>query len=621
MKISQKLLVLSSILVGSVAFAAEQFPLNEVQLLDSRYLANKKRNADFLLTLSPDRLMARMYQFCGEPVKAPVYDGWESSDLSGHTLGHYLTALSMEYLSTGDTKYKERVDYIVSEMARCQEKYGESGYIGCLNDKIRNSLEVLKNGDVETINKMWAPWYTQHKIAAGLLDAWRYAGNEQAKLVLIKFANWVDGLTKGLTPEQDQRMLSMEFGGLGETFLHLYAETKLPAHKALAERFRHHWLIDDLAAGRDNLPGKHANTQIPKVVAEAVNYEITGDDFAKRVAVNFFDIVTKNHTYAPGCNSDREQFFNPKEADRRLTNATGETCNVHNMIRLAEHLQKWEPENRAYGDYRERAMINQIIGSQDPERAMFQYFVCLRPGHYHVYSTPDRSFWCCFGTGIENPTKYNIGIYFHDDDTVYVTQYIPSVLKWKEAGFELEQKTEYPKDGKIVFTVKQAPAKEMRLHFRTPGWVNGKIQTAVNGKKEEIDSTEKGWSVKRVWKAGDTVELNIPMGLHAEPLFGGHDELTAYFYGPTLLAGDLGKVPDYANKVYVKDQLDRQREPAVAVPTLKGTKADDIMKGFKAVSGEDRAFNAATTDGKTVLLRPFNQLPYSYYTVYWRRGE
>ncbi len=611
---------LSSILISSIAIAAEQFPLDEVTLLNSPYLANKKRNADFLMTLSADKLMARMYEFCGEKVKEPVYAGWENGDLSGHTLGHYLSALSMEYLSTGDQKYKERVDYIIGEMARCQKKYGESGYVGCLNDKMRNSLEVIKNGDVETINKVWAPWYTQHKIAAGLLDAWRFAGNQQAKEVLIKFAGWVDGLTKNLTPKQVQRMLDMEYGGIGEVFMLLYQETKNPMHKELAERFRHHSLIDALAEGRDNLPGKHANTQIPKIVAEAVNYEVTGNETAKKIATNFYNIVTKNHSYATGCNSDSEHFFNPADANRHLTDITGETCNVYNMIRLAEHLQKWDPENRAYGDYRERALLNHILVSQDPERSMYQYFICLRPGHFHVYSTPNDSFWCCFGTGMENHTKYNIGIYYYDKDSIYVTQYIPSVLKSKEFGLEMEQRTEFPKNGKITFTIKNAPQKEIRLHFRTPSWVSGKIQAKVNQNQEEITPSEKGWSVKKVWKAGDTIELNIPMALYAEPLFGGHNELNAYFYGPTLLAGDLGEVQNHERRVYRSNQWSRPNDP-VAVPTLKGENPAAIISSMNPVYGQDRTFISQSTDGQNVMLRPFNQLFYNYYNVYWNHAK
>ena len=213
-------LCISTALASAIPFTfgappAVPFKLNEVELLESPFLVNKKRNADFLLSLSPDRLMARMYEYCGETPKAPVYGGWESSDLSGHTLGHYLTALSLEYATTGDTRFKERVDYIIGEMARCQKLYGDSGYIGCMSRNARRALEVLKDGDVETINHTWAPWYTQHKIAAGLYDAWKIGGNEQAKDVLVNFARWVDGLTKGLDEKKCQRMLDMEFGGIG----------------------------------------------------------------------------------------------------------------------------------------------------------------------------------------------------------------------------------------------------------------------------------------------------------------------------------------------------------------------------------------------------------------------
>ena len=622
-KAMKKCLCFSAALASALPFSfgagkAVPFQLNEVELLDSPFLANKKRNADLLLSLSPDRLMARMYEFCGETPKAPVYDGWESSDLSGHTLGHYLTAISLEYATTGNEEFKERVDYIIGEMARCQKLYGESGYIGCMSQNARRALERLKEGDVETINRTWAPWYTQHKIAAGLYDAWKIAGNEQAKDVLVKFVGWIDGLTKGLDDRQCQRMLDMEFGGMGEVLWKLYAETKDETHKAVAQRFRHHMLVDDLAAGKDNLPGKHANTQVPKVIAEAVNYEVTGDDFAYRVANNFFDIVTKNHTYCTGGNSDREQFYNPKDADKHLSSASVECCNVHNMIKLAAHLQCWYPEKTVYGDYRERALLNQILPSQDPERSMFTYFVSLKPGQFRVYSSPDKSFWCCFGTGIENHTKYNNAIYFHDDSNLFVTLFIPSLLKWKEAGLELAMTTDYPKSGEVVLTFRKAPSRKIALNIRCPGWAPAPVKFALNGKEIATGQPGENAVLNADWKDGDKLTVNIPMSFRSEPLLGGHNELNAFFYGPTLLAGDFGEVENYRNRIYPRDQLDLQNAACKPVPILLGDNAAQIVAAAKHVSGSDRSWTLPTTTGETVLIRPFNQMPYSHYNVYWR---
>ena len=622
-KAMKKCLCFSAAIASALPFSfgagkAVPFQLNEVELLESPFLANKKRNADLLLSLSPDRLMARMYEFCGETPKAPVYDGWESSDLSGHTLGHYLSAISLEYATTGDERFKERVDYIIGEMARCQALYGESGYIGCMSQNARRALERLKDGDVETINRTWAPWYTQHKIAAGLYDAWKIAGNEQAKDVLVKFAGWVDGLTKGLDDRQCQRMLDMEFGGMGEVLWKLYAETKDETHKAVAQRFRHHVLVDDLAAGKDNLPGKHANTQVPKVIAEAVNYEVTGDDFAYRVANNFFDIVTKNHTYCTGGNSDREHFYNPKDADKHLSPASVECCNVHNMIKLAAHLQCWYPEKTVYGDYRERALLNQILPSQDPERSMFTYFVSLKPGQFRIYSSPDKSFWCCYGTGLENHTKYNNAIYFHDDSNLFVTLFIPSVLKWKDAGFELAMTTDYPKSGEVTLTFRKAPNRKLSLNIRCPGWAPAPVKFALNGREIATGQPGENAVLNADWKDGDKLTVSIPMAFRSEPLLGGHDELNAFFYGPTLLAGDFGEVENYRERIYPRDQLDLQNAACKPVPILLGDSAAKIVAAAKPVSGSDRAWELPTTTGGTVLVRPFNQMPYSHYNVYWR---
>jgi DUF1680 family protein len=613
------LMMAAVVTVSSSVQAAAPFAMRDVKLLDSPFLDNCQRHAAFLLTLEPDRLMHNMHAGCGMTPKAPLYGGWEQTGLAGHSLGHYLSALSLHYAATGDERFKQRADYIVSEMAVCQAKYG-SGYIGAMGqNKERKALEALKTGDVESINHCWAPWYTQHKIIAGLLDAYTLTGNAQAKEVALGFAKWADDLTKGLSEQQVQRMLSMEFGGVGESLENLYKLTKDPAHLALARRFRHKWLLDDLAAGRDNLPGKHANTQIPKIVAEAADYEATGDEYGRRIAEYFFDTVTGSHTYATGGNSDREHFFPPETADQRMGPASVETCNVYNMLKLTRHLIAWSPTNTLYGDYYERALYNQILPSQDPDKAQFAYFMSFKPGGFHVYSTPDDSFWCCYGTGLENHTKFNDSIYFHDDQNLYVNLFIPSVLTWKEKGLVLTQTTDYPKNGKVALRFDAAPASAVVLNVRCPGWAAGNVVFMLNGKVVAEGKPGTCAKLAAAWKKGDVLSLDIPMELRYEPLLGRHKEYVAFFHGPTLLAGDFGVVPDYADRLYVRSQLDLQNEAGKPVPVLEAESIDEVMASLKPVSGEDRAFMLAgvTRPEETVTLRPFNQMPYNYYNVYW----
>ena len=599
--------------------AAVPFELRDVRLLESPFLENRERHAAFLLSLEPDRLMHNMHAGCGLSPKGPLYGGWEKTGLAGHSLGHYLSAVSLHYAATGDERFKQRADYIVSEMAVCQDRYG-TGYIGAMGaNKERKALEALKTGDVESINRCWAPWYTQHKIIAGLLDAHTLTGNAQALEVALGFARWADELTKGLSEEQVQRMLSMEFGGIGESFENLYKLTKDPVHLALARRFRHKWLLDDLAAGRDNLPGKHANTQIPKIIAEAADYEATGDGYGRRVAEYFFETVTGSHTYATGGNSDREHFFPPHTADQHMGPASVETCNVYNMLKLTRHLITWSPERTAYGDYYERALYNQILPSQDPEKAQFAYFMSFKPGGFHVYSTPHDSFWCCFGTGLENHTKFSDSIYFHDERNLYVNLFIPSVLTWKEKGLILTQSTDYPKNGKVMLTFHMAPSSAVVLNVRCPAWAADAVVFKLNGNVFAKGAPGTCAKLESAWKKGDVLTFDIPMGPRHEPLLGGRNEYVAFFHGPTLLAGDFGVVPDYAERLYLRGQLDLQAAPGRPVPVLEAENMEQVMANLTPVSGEDRAFTLAgvTRPEEPVTLRPFNRMPYNYYNVYW----
>ncbi|HKE92889.1 MAG TPA: glycoside hydrolase family 127 protein, partial [Povalibacter sp.] len=527
--------------------AVTTFPLSQVQLLDSPFKQAMERNARYLLELDPDRLLHNTRQYAGLKPKGELYGGWESQGIAGHTLGHYLTALSQQYAATGDRRYRERIDYIIGEMAECQRAYGD-GYIGALPTKELETLRGLRDGKVEVkgafnfANDAWVPWYTEHKVLAGLKDAWVLGGNEQAKDVTLKLADWVGAVTSNLTPEQLQTMLSVEHGGMREVLVEIYALTGNEKYLETSRRFYHHAVLDPLREGRDELPGRHANTQIPKVTGAARSYEVTGDEGDRTVALDFWKHVVRDHSWVIGGNSDGEHFFSPNKASEHLSAATAETCNTYNMLKLTEHLFSWQPSVE-YADYYERALYNHILASQDPERGMYTYFMSLKPGHFRTYSTPFESFWCCVGSGMENHTKYGEAIYFHGRDDVFVNLFIPSRLEWQEKQFVLEQHTDYPRSDTTELLVRSAGAEPLTLRVRAPAWAAKALTVRLNGKPVEVDSAPGNYvAVSRTWKKGDRLVVTIPMTLRTEALHGAPDQV-AFLYGPLVLAGDLGPEP------------------------------------------------------------------------------
>lgn len=581
-----------------------------------------ERNAAYLLSLDPDRLLHNTLLYAGLKPKGELYGGWEAKGIAGHTLGHYLTAISQQYAATGDKRFRDRIDYIVSQMAECQKLYGD-GYIGALPPLELNTLRGFKKGILELSGSFnfkggaWVPWYTEHKILAGLKDAWVLGGNAQAKDVTLKLADWIDSVTAGLSPAQQQAMLQVEQGGMSETLMEIYELTGNPKYLDTANRFYHKAVMDPLLAGRDNLPGLHANTQIPKVIGQAVRYEVTGNLDGQKIAENFWDMVVHHHSWVNGGNSDSEHFFPEGQAARHLDPATAETCNVYNMLKLTKHLFEWTPSVE-YADFYERGLYNQILASQEPTHGMFTYFISLKPGHFRTYSTPFDSFWCCVGTGMENHTKYGGAIYYHSGDKLWVSLFIPSVLRWTEKGLLLEQQTDYPLGDVVAFTVKAAPAGPLTFLIRCPGWAGGPLGFQLNGAPLAVKSQPGQFAeVTRVWKAGDRLLVKIPMALRTEELEGSPNKV-AFLYGPLLLAGDLGPVTPTDSFPYAKNQADNFRAPTADVPVLVRPENGNLMDSIKRVPGKELAFQTVGI-GKPVdvTLRPFISIPYERYNIYW----
>jgi uncharacterized protein len=598
------------------------FELADVRLLDSPFKEASERNARFLLSLDPDRLLHNTRKYAGLAPKGDLYGGWESQGIAGHTLGHYLTALSQQYAASGDERFRKRIDYMVAEMATAQRAYGD-GYVGALPPLELATLRSLKDGKVAPKDAFffeggaWVPWYTQHKILAGLRDAWILGGNTQAREIALRLADWADAITAGLSESQMQTMLQVEHGGMVEVLMDLYARTGTQRYLAAAHRFQHHAILSPLSSGRDELPGRHANTQVPKIAGAARSYEVSGDVRQRAIAQEFWKRVVREHSWVIGGNSDGEFFFPPRRASEHLSAATAETCNTYNMLKLTEHLFTWDPQLE-YADYYERALYNHILASQEPQQGMFAYYMALKPGHFRTYSTPHDSFWCCVGSGMENHGKYGRAIYFHGSNELYVNLFIPSVLTWKQKGLVLEQRTDYPNGGRIQLTILESSEKPLALRVRAPAWAAGALSIRLNAELVDVDGTPGRYvSIERTWKRGDRLLIEVPMAVRAEVLRGAPDQI-ALLYGPVVLAADLGRAPSSSTAPYAADQRANLKAAPVAVPTLAGN-SQSIVAAVRRVSEGALVFR---TEGigkpADVTLRPFAELHYQRYNVYWK---
>ena len=463
----------ASILSGLASAAPSSAPVNQVagfdlaqvRLLDSPFKEAQELDRQYLLSLDPDRLLLMFRVTAGIDSYVPALGGWESpgSGLRGHTLGHYLSACSLMYASTGDERLKARTALLVAELAKCQDKMVEEGYHAGYLSAFPESFFDL----VDAQKPVWAPWYTMHKIMAGLLDVHVHTGNAQALEVLQRLAGWVKFRVDRLTPEQMQGALKNEHGGMNEVLANLYAVTGNPDHLRLAQAFNHQAVFAPLARGEDRLDGLHANTQIPKITGAAREYELTGREEYRDIARFFWRQVALQRSYAIGGDSDDEHFFPVADFAKHLSPVTAETCNTYNMLKLTEHLFAWEPSVETM-DFYERALYNQILASQDPRTGMFTYFISMKPGLFKTYSTPDNSFWCCVGTGMENHAKYGEMIYAHDAASLYVNLFIASELTWSERGLVIRQETAFPEESVTCLYIQTRQPLTLSLKVRQP---------------------------------------------------------------------------------------------------------------------------------------------------------
>lgn len=531
-------------------------PLSAVRITGGPFLHAQEMDRRWLDSMDPDRYLSGFRSEAGLPTSVPRYGGWESAGCSGHAFGHFLSAASMMYAVTGDRALLDKIDYCIDALEECQQKEGTGLLAGF--ERSRALFEELRHGDIRSqgfdLNGGWVPFYTLHKEFAGLVDVCRHTPNKKALGVLIRFADWLDDLVAGLTDEQMNAILICEHGGITESLADVYVLTGDKKYLDLARRFDHEEILRPLAAGQDSLPGKHANTQIPKIVGAIREYECSGEKRYRHIAEYFWDRVVNHHTYAIGGNSEYEHFGAPDMLANRLSDGTCETCNTYNMLKLTRYLFQLEP-SAALTRYYERALYNQILASQNPDDGMVCYMSPLGSGHRKGFCLPFDSFWCCVGSGMENHARYGEFIYFTDArDDLYVNLYIPSTLEWKVRGLKLEQITEFPYSDEVRFRIETAKPQRFELNLRWPEWAVGGCELTVNGRPVKQQAEPGAYvGIRRTWRSGDEVRFVLRQSLYSEPI-PGDSTLRAYFYGPVVLSSVLGDKEEIP--VIVSDDLD-----------------------------------------------------------------
>ena len=639
--------------------AAAFFPISQVRLLDGPFKLRYDTNTRYLLdTLDPDRLLAPYRAQAGLKPKAPFYGGWEArgAGASGHTLGHYLTALSYLQATTDAPATRaealRRINYIVDELTACRRAKGDPAIMP-LSKRVDYPLENLG---------IRVPFYNLHKLLAGLRDAYELAHDKNALALSRSIADWLDALLRPLTPKQIQRMLAPEYGGMNEPLADLAADTGDPRYLRMAATYFHRdALLLPLYRNEDRLGSQHANAQIPVLVGLAREYELTADPRYRAAATAFWREVVDDRTYAIGGHGESEHFFPPEKFPDKLTSRTCETCNVNNMLKLARHLFEWSPD-AAQMDYVERALVNQLASAIGENPGEFTYFLPLGSVAVKSYSKPTGAFWCCVGTGMENPAKYAEQIYARtpDSTTLYINQYIAAALDWPEQKLRLAQETQFPDSDtiRIKLTTADANPRHFTLKLRHPAWCPA-LEIKINGQPlKDTSSPATYLTLTRDWHNGDTITLRLPMTLHAEPLPHSDNKIISLLYGPNVLAALIPGTPDtarYASQLDARGKTDappplivaqtpaaalarltpvpnrfgeflapenlfRPDDPAATRPALALSSCNGGVPGHSPARGHDASIEnpkSKIENPPTLTLRPLRQIYDEPYAVYF----
>ncbi|MBQ8487399.1 MAG: glycoside hydrolase family 127 protein [Prevotella sp.] len=621
----KKTIFLSLAFVATAATAQlptriETFPISSVRLGDSQFLKNQQTDIHYLLGLDADRLLAPYLKEAGLTPKAENYTNWENTGLDGHIGGHYLSALSYMLAATGNKEIEARLDYVLDELRRCQNAAGD-GYL-CGVPGGRKIWKEIAEGNIRAasfgLNDRWVPLYNIHKIYAGLRDACEVAGRVAARQMLVRLTDWMVQEVSQLSDSQIQQMLASEHGGLNETFADVANITGNRKYLKLAHQFSDERMLQPLLKGEDNLTGKHANTQIPKVIGFKRIADLEGLEDWDRAARFFWDVVIGQRSVSIGGNSMREHFNPTNDFSGLLASEQGpESCNTYNMLRLTKMLYQTSAD-KDYMDYYERALYNHILSILNPVQGGFVYFTPMRSGHYRVYSQPQTSMWCCVGTGLENPARYGEMVYAHEADNLLVNLFIPSTLTWGD--LTVKQENHFPQEPSTNLTIGLKKARKFSIKIRQPWWTEGMTVT-VNGTAVGHETKDGYVVVTRKWSDGDLLHVETPMHLTAMTTPDGRPQYS-FLYGPIVLAAKTGT--DRQDGLFADDSrgghiANGPKIPATQMPALIG-QADEVLKHLSPVDGKPLTFRLSGVtlpqyEGLTLV--PFYQLYECRYQIYF----
>ncbi|KAM5582607.1 hypothetical protein ABKV19_002834 [Rosa sericea] len=533
--------------------------LKEVSLHDvrldptSQHGKAQQTNLEYLLMLDSDSLVWSFRKTAGLKTPGAPYDAegsWEAStgELRGHFVGHYLSASAMMWASTHNDTLKEKMSGIVSSLSLCQKEIG-SGYL--------SAFPTEEFDRFEAITPVWAPYYTIHKILAGLFDQYTLAGSDQAfgmmKWMVDYFYKRVQNVILKYSTARHYLSLNEETGGMNDILYKLYAITGDSKHLLLAHLFDKPCFLGVLAVQADDVSGFHTNTHIPVVIGAQKRYEVTGDPLYKEMGIFFMDMVNSSHSYATGGTSVSEFWSDPKRLASTLQSENEESCTTYNMLKVSRNLFRWTKET-AYADYYERALTNGVLGIQrGTEPGVMIYMLPLGRGQskavsYHGWGSPFGNFWCCYGTGIESFSKLGDSIYFEEEGEtpgLYIIQYISSSLDWKSGQLVLNQTVDNINSldpylrVTLTFSSTKGTGKSSTLNLRMPIWTDSDgAKAALNGGSLHPSAPGSFLPIPNKWSHGDTITLQLPISLRTEAIKDDRAEyasLQAILYGPVLL--------------------------------------------------------------------------------------
>ena len=655
----------------------KHFDLEQVTLLDGPMKTAMDLNIETLMQYDVDRLLTPYVRQSGLAAttdtgskyyhweqKHPSFPNWgdNSFNLDGHVGGHYLSALALAYAACHDADTKERLrqrmEYMIEVMKDCQDQYdgnteGLEGFIG--GQPINNDWKTLYRGDISAIRNHggWVPFYCQHKILAGLRDAFLYGNSDTARQMFLKLADWSVNVVAKVSDADMNNLLGIEHGGMNESMLDAYQLTGDNKYLVAAKKYTHKTMLNGMQTLNTTfLDGKHANTQVPKYIGmERIAEQDPNATTYKKAAENFWTDVASNRTVCIGGNSVSEHFLAKENSNRYIDVLDGpESCNSNNMLKLTEMLADRTGDAR-YADFYESTMWNHILSTQDPQTGGYVYFTTLRPQGYRIYSQVNQGMWCCVGTGMENHSKYGHFIYTHDgNETLYVNLFTPSELE--DETFGIRQETLFPFINPIesniptpytaTTTLTVTRAGNYTIAVRHPAWAGPEYQVSVNGTMVNAAVTQGSASyvsIHRDWQVGDQINVWLPMQLTYEEC-PNYTDYIAFKFGPILLAAQTTTPTQEAatdgveyeklqNEYAGAGRMDHapgsraSAKSLTSAPLLIG-KRDEVLQRISMKSCGDLRFTIdATREGvesyawQQLNLQPFYKIHHGRYVCYW----